>query len=137
MKMLTGTCLCGNVMIEVPDRFDFMGYCHCLECRKASGSDYSIVGSVTADNFYIVKGVEFIKYYHKSSETDAAFCRHCGSSLFNRKLKTHRYNIRLGILDELPSQRPTFHIFVGSKAPWDSICDDLPQHAAHPPKTEG
>lgn len=27
------------------------------------------------------------------------------------------------------SMRPSAHIFVGSKAPWHTITDDLPQHA--------
>lgn len=134
MKKLTGSCLCGKVVIEVPDAFDFMGYCHCSECRKASGSDYSIVGSVSSDKFHIIEGMEFIKFYHKSSETDVAFCRCCGSSLYNHKLKTRRYNIRLGILDTLPSQKPTFHIFVASKAPWNEISDGLPQYPTHPPQ---
>jgi hypothetical protein len=31
------------------------------------------------------------------------------------------------ILDD-PTIRPTKHIFVGSKAPWFTITDDLPQH---------
>jgi hypothetical protein len=34
----------------------------------------------------------------------------------------------LGTLVESPSIKPTAHIFVGSKAPWFTITDDLPQH---------
>ena len=33
----------------------------------------------------------------------------------------------LGSLVDDPSIRPTEHIFVGSKAPWFEITDDLPQ----------
>ena len=31
-----------------------------------------------------------------------------------------------------PSQRPGFHIFVGSKAPWHEITDELPQFETRP-----
>ena len=31
MEMLTGSCLCGKVGIEVPDDFDYMGNCHCSD----------------------------------------------------------------------------------------------------------
>ena len=31
-----------------------------------------------------------------------------------------------------PSIRPTKHIFVGSKAPWFEITDDLPQFDEYP-----
>ncbi|CAM2961587.1 GFA family protein [Moritella viscosa] len=40
MRILNGSCLCGKVGIEVPDDFDYMGNCHCSECRKFTGSDY-------------------------------------------------------------------------------------------------
>jgi hypothetical protein len=37
----------------------------------------------------------------------------------------------MGTLAEEPSIRPTAHIFVGSKAAWYAITDDLPQYAGH------
>lgn len=132
MKTLTGTCLCGKVRIELPDRFDFMGYCHCSECRKWSGSAFNAGGMVDADEFEITAGEEFVSRYHKTDETDLGFCSHCGSSLFSHKLQRGKYIVRLGILDDVPSQRPQAHIFVGSKAPWHEITDDLAQHDTVP-----
>ncbi|MEF1216114.1 ADP-ribosylglycohydrolase, partial [Vibrio alginolyticus] len=41
-------------------------------------------------------------------------------------------NIRLGILDDTPSHKPDFHIFVASKAPWLEISDNLTQFDAGP-----
>jgi len=32
---------------------------------------------------------------------------------------------------DAPSIRPSHHIFVGSKAPWFEILDDLPQFEGH------
>jgi hypothetical protein len=60
------------------------------------------------------------------------FCRHCGSWLFSVVRNGEFAHVRLGILIYDPSIRPTFHIFVGSKAPWDTICDGLPQFAGLP-----
>ena len=39
MKLLTGSCLCGKVDIEIPDEFEYMGNCHCSDCRKFTGSN--------------------------------------------------------------------------------------------------
>jgi hypothetical protein len=36
-------------------------------------------------------------------------------------------HVAMGSLMDEPSIRPTDHIFVGSKAPWFEITDDLPQ----------
>jgi hypothetical protein len=37
----------------------------------------------------------------------------------------------MGTLVDAPTIRPTKHIFVGSKAPWFTITDDLPQYEEH------
>ena len=43
------------------------------------------------------------------------------------------YGIPLAILDN-PPVRPQCHVFVGSKAPWFEIADDLPQYVEMPPR---
>jgi hypothetical protein len=42
------------------------------------------------------------------------------------------FHVTLGTLIDPPSIRPTAHIFVGSKASWDVICDGLPQFDEFP-----
>jgi len=37
----------------------------------------------------------------------------------------------MGTLIDAPTIRPDKHIFVGSKAPWFAIADDLPQFDGH------
>lgn len=133
MKELHASCLCGAVALTLPDQFDYMGNCHCSECRKFSGGDYASVGGLDGNKVTIVKGDEAIGRYQKSAETTLAFCRHCGSSLFSQKSSSGKINLRLGVLDDVPSQRPAFHIFVGSKAPWHQIGDDCPQFDTRSP----
>jgi hypothetical protein len=125
MNYLSGSCLCGNVRIRVADQFDFIGYCHCSECRKWSGSAFGAGGRVKASDFEITAGESFVSLYPKSEETALGFCSRCGASLFSKKLKQGKYIVRLGILDDAPTQRPNVHIFVGSKAPWFEITDPL------------
>jgi len=115
------------VKIQVPDEFEYMGNCHCSECRKFTGSDYSSVGGISSSKFRFESGDEYVTTYQKSEETELAFCSCCGSSLYSRKVTRGMHNIRLGILDSVPSHKPSFHIFVGSKAPWLEIADNLKQ----------
>jgi hypothetical protein len=42
-----------------------------------------------------------------------------------------------GLLDDDPDCRPGSHIFVGSKAPWWEITDDLSQHEGYLPGEDG
>jgi hypothetical protein len=39
----------------------------------------------------------------------------------------------MGCLDTPIDERPTVHCFVGSKANWYEVCDELPQHVERPP----
>jgi hypothetical protein len=40
-------------------------------------------------------------------------------------------HVAMGTLVDAPSIRPSAHIFVGSKAPWHEITDNLPQYRGH------
>jgi hypothetical protein len=131
MEVLKGSCLCGKVKLEVADEFKYMGNCHCSECRKFTGSDYSSAGGVALDKLIVIEGAEHIQTYQKSANTELSFCRHCGSSLYSKK-NNGIVNVRLGILDDVPSHKPSFHIFVTSKAPWNDITDGLKQFEAEP-----
>jgi len=108
MKELHASCLCGAVALTLPDQFDYMGNCHCSECRKFSGGDYASVGGLDGNKVTIVKGIDAISRYRKSAETTLAFCRHCGSSLFSQKSSSGKINLRLGVLDDVPASGPHF-----------------------------
>lgn len=125
MKYLAGSCLCGKVKIRVADEFDFLGYCHCSECRKWSGSAFAAGGRVNSGDFEIISGEEFVSFYPKSEATSLGFCSSCGASLFSKKHKQDKYVVRLGILDDVPTRKPNVHIFAASKAPWFEITDEL------------
>lgn len=125
MTYLTGSCLCGGVKIRVSDQFQFIGYCHCSECQKWSGSAFATGGLVSSEDLEITSGKELISRYHKSEQTDLCFCGTCGASLFSEKIQLGKYVVRLGILDDTPTQRPNVHIFTASKAPWHEITDQL------------
>jgi hypothetical protein len=59
-------------------------------------------------------------------------CKHCGSLLYSIVREGAFAHVTLGTLVDSPSIRPSRHIFVGSKAPWFTITDDLPQHHEFP-----
>ncbi|MFD2180386.1 GFA family protein [Veronia pacifica] len=130
--MLKGSCLCGKITIEVPDEFEYMGNCHCSECRKFTGSDYSSVGGISSEKFRYITGESIARTYRKSEETELVFCGECGSSLYSRKRTGGKHNIRLGILDSVPSHKPSFHIHTASRASWSEITDNLKQFEKGP-----
>jgi hypothetical protein len=133
MKEIEGSCLCGSVRFTVSDDFVYSGYCHCSECRRFSGSSFSIFGGVLKEKLKLIQGETDIGRYRKSEKSIMCFCRNCGSSLFADKPKINMVHLRVGTLSRAPILRPQIHICVASKAEWHDINDDLPQFAELPP----
>jgi len=75
-----------------------------------------------------------MRFYESSPREFRGFCSTCGSNIFTKfAARPDELGLALGILDDDPGNRPTCHVFVGSKAPWYEIADSLPQHEAFPP----
>jgi hypothetical protein len=135
--MLTGRCLCGDVRYEITGPLGPVIYCHCSQCRRASGSAFATNASVAAKNFRITSGKDRLVEYESSPGKLRGFCGRCGSPVSSRVLDAPEIvRVRLGLLDLDPGAeaRPVAHLHVGSKAPWFEITDDLPRfEKAAPP----
>jgi hypothetical protein len=127
--MLEGSCLCGGIRYEVSGELGPSLYCHCRQCRKASGASCATNASVAATEFRFVQGESLVGEFESSPGQFRCFCTRCGSPLIKRiAAKPEEVRLRLGTLDSDPRTTPAAHIFVSSKAPWTNITDDLPQH---------
>ncbi|TIV71361.1 MAG: GFA family protein, partial [Mesorhizobium sp.] len=60
-----------------------------------------------------------------------AHCGRCGSLVYSLVREGAYVHVAMGTLMDDPGIRPSAHIFVGSKAPWFTITDDLPQYREH------
>jgi hypothetical protein len=129
---LQGDCLCGGIRYEVDGPLTDVGNCHCSMCRRFHGAAFATYAKVGAGNFRWLSGHELLRVYETSPGIGWAFCRICGSSL-GVPMQGRLSEVTLGSLDSDPGVRPAEHIFVGSKAPWFEITDDLPQHDTWPP----
>ena len=126
---LRGSCLCGGVRFEVTGAFLWAGHCHCSRCRKHSGTFGGTQGRVPREGFALLAGEELIRVFRPPGGRVKAFCSVCGSSLFGGSWPDgDQISIRLGAIDGDPGIQPQLHTFTASKAPWDRICDGLPEY---------
>ena len=131
--MIRGSCLCGEVRFEISGKLSGASHCHCSMCRKAHGAAFGTYAAAKAAEFRVVSGEGRITRYRSSPEAVRTFCARCGSTLqWLRESKPEIVDVELGVLDDDPGVRPAYHIYVGSKAPWLEITDNLPQHAGPP-----
>ena len=82
------------------------------------------------DKLRIVRG-EDQRLIYGDDTTHDAHCARCGSLLYSRVREGKWVHVAMGTLVDAPSIRPSAHIFVGSKAPWHEITDELPQYRGH------
>jgi hypothetical protein len=132
--MIRGSCLCGGARYEIEGAIGPALNCHCSMCRKVTGAAFRSRVAVASKNFRWISGEDLLTRYESSPGTIRTFCRVCGAtlvSLFSDSPKT--LGLPMGTLDDDPGVRPAFHVFVGSKAHWFEITDDLPQFDALPP----
>ena len=124
--MLTGKCECGAVRYRVEDAFLYSMNCHCSRCRAATGSAFKAFAGIEREKLGRTDGADRL-LIHGEPELNDTRCSACGSLLYSVVRDGAYVHAALGSLVDAPTIRPTKHIFVGSKAPWFEITDDLPQ----------
>jgi hypothetical protein len=129
--MLAGKCFCGAVHYAVTDAFGYAMNCHCSNCRRTTGSAFKPFAGIERDKFAVTRGQDTLMVYGDDKANDT-HCGRCGSLLFSVVRDGAFVHVAMGTLVDAPSIRPSRHIFVGSKAPWFTITDDLPQFQEYP-----
>ena len=129
---LTGRCLCGRVGYEVADAFRYAMYCHCSLCRRRTGSAFKALAGIEACKLALRAEPADVATWEGRGWHDV-MCRHCGSLLYAVVREGTFVHVAMGTLVEAPAIRPSMHVFVGSKAPWYEIADDLPRFDGAPP----
>jgi len=122
--------MCGAIRYEVSDAFRYAANCHCSQCRRTTGSAFKPFAGIEASELAIVQGEDKLMRYGDDSNHNV-HCGACGSLLYSLVREAAYVHVAMGTLVDEPGIRPDHHIFVGSKAPWFTITDDLPQFEGH------
>src|SRR5215210_7637950 len=129
-RPLAGACECGAVRYEVADAFLYAANCHCSRCRAATGTAFKAFAGIEREKLAIATGGDTL-FVVGDENANHTRCGVCGALLFSVVRDGGFVHVAMGSLVDAPSIRPTEHIFVGSKAPWFEITDDLPQFEEH------
>ncbi len=129
---LGGGCLCGAVryQVEALDGDD-ADYCHCGQCRRASGAPVTAWIQVAPARFTITAGAA--KPFRSSERATRWFCGDCGGQVYMTDTEGRSVGVTLGTLDDPSAVTPTVHGWVGDRVPWLCIDDDLPRYDREPP----
>ncbi len=131
---IKGGCLCGKVRYEVDGPLLNADHCHCSMCRRQHGAAFATYAEFNPVEFKWTAGKNFVKTFETKGGGGWCFCSECGSSLAGTE-DGRIMTITLGTVEGDPGVEPALHIFVGSRARWHEITDDLPQFEERPPDT--
>ena len=109
MKALhAGRCRCGSVKFAARTEPFWHSYCHCNDCRRATGDTRKVT---------------------RLGAVERSFCSECGSPLDYRddRLPGEIY-VYLGVLDSPEDFPPTLHAFDGQRLPFMRIANELPRY---------
>ena len=109
MTVYSGQCLCGQVQVTARGAPLRVGICHCMDCRKESGSAFT---------FYAVWPAGQFEHAGNTAEfRGQRFCPRCGARLFS--LDEQEAEIKLGILSQAPTPLvPSYELWVKRREPW-------------------
>jgi hypothetical protein len=118
----TGGCLCGAVRYSVRGEPVHVGRCHCADCRKESGSAFTVYAQWPI--------AAFESSGELASYDGRGFCVRCGSRLFDTTGSSDGLvEVRLGSLDDAPFDlKPTAEIWVKRREHWIPPVEGASQH---------
>ena len=119
-------------MYEVADEFVAAFNCHCSNCRAMTGAAFLPWGEIEREKLTVSTGSGALLTLGDADALHAAYCSECLSLVYWTARDGAYVRIPYGTLVDEPSLKPTAHMFVGSKASWHEIRDDLPQHEEYP-----
>lgn len=122
----SGSCRCGRYRIRAAAEPILVSYCHCEDCRKATGAPVTVfVGFKEKDVQLIGKDAAI---YQSTPTVQRLFCDKCGSPIAYRdsRLPGEIYYY-LGFMQDPSKWVPTLHAWMTEQVEWLRINDDLPR----------
>jgi hypothetical protein len=130
--VLTGGCLCGAIRYEISaDGGEVVDYCHCRQCRAASGAPVLPWIQVPPASFRLTAGAA--KGFASSTHATRWFCPECGGQIYMTDINDKSVGVTLGTLDDANLVQPTVHGWTDARLRWFDTTDDLPRYPEYPP----
>ena len=133
---MRGKCLCGAIEFEITGPIPKLYQCHCSLCRKQGGSSSNTGAVVESRHFRWVSGQDRVGSFAKPTGFRSDFCSSCGSPVPNPLRKTSYTWVPAGLLEGSEELEIAVHLYVGSRASWDTAALSGAQYETMPEMLE-
>lgn len=124
---IEGGCWCGATRYRATGKPNKSSYCHCVDCRGATGAPIAAWLMYDGGRIEFIKGSP--KKYSATPGVMRGFCPECGSPLWWEGMwhdKLYQM-VSVASLDNPELYPPDRHAFCHSQISWFEVADDLPR----------
>ena len=126
----SGSCLCGEITYQIPEKSMMEAVCHCKNCQKQAGSAFSTLAGIKKSDFKLIGEPKL--FVDKATDSGASveryFCGTCGSPIYSAlPSQPDVIYLKTGTLDDTSEFKPSIHVWAGTKQNWVELDDTLPQ----------
>jgi hypothetical protein len=128
----SASCRCGQLSATVTGEPVRVSVCHCLNCKKRSGSAFAVQARWPRDNVRIEgESKTFVKVADSGNRATFHFCPECGSDVFYEIDGKYddKFNdliaIPLGAFDDPYFGQPAYSVWESRKHEWVEITGDV------------
>lgn len=130
----SGACLCGSVSFQTDSPPQMCGHCHCVDCRKTSGTGHCTHVVVPEVGFTLTGKM---KFYDRPADSGnivrRGFCPECGSALYSTNAAMPgMIFIRASSLDDPEVAVPSMAVYASRAPSWDHVDPSVPRFAVMP-----
>jgi hypothetical protein len=131
MGKLDGQCMCGSVTYTSDADPAFVAMCHCKNCQRQTGTAFSVVVGVPADQVQ-VSGDSLAMFAtvgeDHGKDTERHFCSACGSPIYSAsEAMPGVMIIKAGTLDDPSWIEPQLEVWGSSAQPWVAAHETRPR----------
>ena len=122
---MTATCACGQASITVNAQPKMLGVCHCVNCKRRTGSAFGISAYFEkSDVVSQAGGTQKYTFWHdaQAHEQERHFCGKCGTTLFwFVSTLPDQVGIAGGCFAEQGLAEPNYSVTDGKREPWVTL----------------
>ncbi|KAH8820572.1 Mss4-like protein [Xylogone sp. PMI_703] len=119
-----GGCFCGNARISFTGKPAAIALCHCKDCKKIGGANWSSNAVIQEENFKLEKGdlKKISTTGLTGNEITSHFCPDCGTTLFRTGASfPQQVILKTGVIDDTEWQDKNLanvEFFSGLRPDW-------------------
>lgn len=128
----TASCRCGQLTATVTGEPVRVSVCHCLNCKKRSGSAFAVQARWPSAQVKIEgRSKTFVKVADSGNSATFHFCPDCGSDVYyvNNGKFEDLIAIPVGAFDDPWFARPAYSVWEERKHAWVEISGEGVEHS--------